>query len=110
MMHRLLQGIALDDNQLAVDAFREAGPGLNFLGVAHTLANLETANHRADLTDSNSFEQWTEAGSKDMQQRAHEYWTKMLAAYEVPPMEPSVEEALQAFICGKKASMPDMWY
>ena len=110
MMHRMLRGLALDDNQLAFDAFREAGPGLNFLGVAHTLANFETANHRADLTDTNSFEQWTDDGCKDTRQRAYEFWTTMLGAYEMPPMEPSIEEALQAFMRRKKASMPDMWY
>ncbi len=110
MMHRMLQGLSLDDNQLAADAFREAGPGLNFLGVAHTMANFETANHRADLTDTNSFEQWTDEGCKDTQQRAYENWTKMLADYEMPPMEPAIEEALQEFMFRKKASMPDMWY
>ena len=38
MIHRMLEGLTIDDNELATDAFREAGPGVAFLGTAHTLA------------------------------------------------------------------------
>ena len=55
IMHRLLQGLELDDNAFAMDAIREAGPGQHFLGTAHTLANYETAYYEAALADANSF-------------------------------------------------------
>ena len=65
MMLRMVQGMTLDDGQLAADAYLEAGPGQAFIGTVHTLANFETANFRSELADTNSFEQWTEAGSLD---------------------------------------------
>jgi trimethylamine--corrinoid protein Co-methyltransferase len=107
---RMVQGLSLDDNQLASDAYREAGVGNNFLGVAHTLRNYKTANYRAELGDTSSFEQWTDDGSKDMQQRAYEKWTKMLTQYQMPEIDPAIDEALLEFMRLKKQAVADEWY
>jgi len=109
-IQHMLQGLSIDDNALAADAYREAGIGNNFLGVAHTLRNFRTANYRPRLADNRSFEQWSEDGGKDMQQRACERWTRMLANYEAPALDPAIDEALRDFIARKKASMKDTWY
>jgi trimethylamine--corrinoid protein Co-methyltransferase len=110
MMHRFLEGIALDDNGFAMDAFHEVGPGNHFLGCAHTMRNYETAFVNPKLTDSESFEQWVENGEKDIQRRAHEHWQEMLAAYQAPDIDPAADEALRAFVTQRKAAMEDAWY
>ncbi|MEM7116294.1 MAG: trimethylamine methyltransferase family protein [Chloroflexota bacterium] len=110
ILNRYLQGLNLDENHLGADAFQEVGSGGNFLGSRHTLANFRSANHRSELADNNSFEQWTEAGRHDMEQRAYERWKAMLKAYEAPPLDPAIDEALKAFIRKKKDGMPDEWY
>lgn len=107
---RMVEGLSLDDNQLAADAYLEAGVGTNFLGVAHTLRNYKTANYRAELADTRSFEQWTDDGGEDMQQRAYHRWNKLLAEYQAPAIAPDVDQALLAFIAERKASMEDAWY
>jgi len=107
---RMMEGMVLDDNQLANDAYVEAGIGNNFLGVAHTMRNFRSANYRAELSDTNSFEQWRDDGSKDMQQRAYEHWNQMLNEYQPPAIDPSIDEALLDFMARKKASMVDAWY
>ena len=110
MMHKLAGGLALDDNGLALDAFREVGPGQHFLGCAHTMANFETAYFDPPLSDNNSFEQWEGDGSKDIIARAHEKWKSTLAAYEAPPLDVAIDEAVQDFIKMRKDSMPDAWH
>ena len=107
---RLVAGLEINPDQLAGEAYLEAGIGTNFLGVAHTMRHYKTANYRAELADATPFEQWSEAGSKDMQQRAYERWTGMLAEYEAPPIDPAIDEALLDYIARKKASMQDAWY
>ena len=107
---RVVAGLEIDDDQLAGDAYREAGVGTNFLGVDHTMRHYKSANFRAELADATPFEQWSEAGSKDMQQRAYELWNRMLTEYEVPPIDPAIDEALLEFIARRKASMEDAWY
>jgi trimethylamine--corrinoid protein Co-methyltransferase len=110
MMHRLLGGLALDDNAFAMDAFREVGPGKHFLGCAHTMANYTTAFYDPDLADNDSFEQWRDAGSRDADTRAHTRWKALLATHEDPPLDPGIDEALRAFITRRKEAMPDAWY
>lgn len=107
---RVVAGLEIDEDQLATDAYREAGVGTNFLGVAHTMRHFRNANFRADLTDSSPFEQWSEDGSKDMQQRAYTRWRQMLADYELPPIDAAIDEALLEFMAIRKASLQDAWY
>jgi trimethylamine--corrinoid protein Co-methyltransferase len=107
MMHTLLAGVDLSDNGQALDAIREVGPGKHFLGCAHTQANFQTAFYRSPLADNNSVEQWEAEGAKDMTQRANALWKKQLAEYELPPLDPAVDEALLDYINRRKASFPD---
>ena len=107
---RMIEGLQVDDEQLAAEAYREAGIGSNFLGVEHTLRHYREANFEAELADASPFEQWTDNGSLDMQQRAHQKWQQMLRDYEMPPMDIAVDEALQEFITRRKREMPDAWY
>lgn len=110
LFHTLCNGMPLDDNALGFDAFEEVGPGKHFLGSAHTMRNYETAFFDAELSDSNSYEQWSEEGSLDIVQRANKKWKKMLAEYVPPPIDPGVDEALRDYVARKCAAVPDAWH
>ena len=110
MMHRMAEGIALDENGFAMSAFHEVGPGNHFFGSQHTFANYETAFHEPELSDNASFEQWRDMGGEDSTQRANRRWKEMLAAYQPPPMDQGKDEALKAFVAKRKESMPDAWH
>ena len=110
MMLRMLGGLAIDDDGLAADAYREAGPGETFLGTAHTLAHFEAANYLSDLADTASYEQWVEAGRQDLEQRASRRWKEMLADCRAPPLDPAIDKALQDFMARKKSALPDQWH
>jgi trimethylamine--corrinoid protein Co-methyltransferase len=107
MQQRLADGVDLSDNGQALSAIREVGPGSHYLGCAHTQANFETAFYRSTIADNNSFEQWLAEGQKTAEQRANALWKKWLAEYEMPPLDPGIDEALKDFVAKKKASMPD---
>ncbi|MFZ1728289.1 MAG: trimethylamine methyltransferase family protein [Albidovulum sp.] len=109
-LHTYLDGVKIDDNELAVDAFAEVGPGNHFFGCAHTLANYETAFWDSETADNEPFEKWEAAGSTDAATRANKLWKEKLREYEAPPLDPGIDEALQEFITKKKASMTDAWY
>ena len=106
----MLGGLSLDDNAFARDAYREVEPAGHFLGCAHTMANYETAYYDAKLSDSNNVEQWEEDGGKDMAQRAHDRWNRLLEDYEAPPLDPARDEELLAYIEKRKSEIPDAWY
>ncbi len=109
-LHSYLDGVKIDDDQLAVDAFAEVGPGNHFFGCSHTMAHYETAYWDSDLADNEPFEKWEAAGSTDAATRANALWKKRLAEYEAPPLDPGTREALHDFVARKKAASGDMWY
>ena len=107
MMQVLSAGYDLSENGQAMDALREVGPGQHFLGCAHTQANFETAFYRSPVADNNSFEQWEAEGARDAALRANALWKKWLSDYEAPPLDPGIDEALQAYMAKRKESEPD---
>lgn len=106
----VLRGLKTDDDSLGTDAYSDVEPGGHFLGSAHTLGHFTTAFYEAQLSDSNSVEQWEEQGSKDAARRAYDRWNKLLAEYEPPPLDPAKRNALEDFVARRKAALPDAWY
>jgi trimethylamine--corrinoid protein Co-methyltransferase len=74
------------------------------------MRHYQHANFRGELCDANSFEQWSEDGSQDMQQRACAKWKSLLNEYEMPTIDVAVDEALLDFIARRKTSMADALY
>ncbi len=109
MAATLLKGIDLSEDGQALDAIREVGPGGHYLGSTHTQAHFETAFYRSTLADNNSFEQWEADGRTDMAVRANGLWKQWLHDYTQPPLDASIDEALQAFIAERKEGMADKW-
>ncbi len=109
-LHVYLDGVKIDDDQLAVEAFAEVGPGNHFFGCSHTLAHYETAFWDSELSDNEPFEKWQAAGSSDAATRANAEWKRRLAEYEAPAMDVATRDALEDFVARKKAGIADMWY
>jgi trimethylamine--corrinoid protein Co-methyltransferase len=109
-LHSYLDGVKISDDELAVDAFAEVGPGNHFFGCSHTMAHYETAFWDSDLADNEPFEKWEAAGSTDAATRANRLWKKRLAEFQAPALEAGLREALEDFVARKKAEAPDMWY
>ncbi len=104
-LHRLAEGI--DTTDLALDAFREIGPGGHFLGCQHTQANFKTAFWRSELFDSRPFETWQDAGAPDTEELAAQRVARLLGAYEAPALDQGIREALDAFVERRKQDQPN---
>lgn len=107
MQQRLNEPIDLSENGQAMDAIREVGPGSHYLGCAHTQANFQTAFYRSTVADNNSFEQWQSEGERTANQRANELARAWLDAYQAPPLDEGIDEALKDYIAKRKEEMPD---
>ena len=77
------------------------------LNYAAAQANFKESFWKTQLLDYKPFETWSDEGSKDTMQLAHERVERMMTEYTQPPIDPAVDEALQAFIAQRKASEPD---
>jgi trimethylamine--corrinoid protein Co-methyltransferase len=98
MVEAFLDGVSVDDDELAIEAMQEVGPGGHFFGAAHTQSRYRTAFHKPMLSDWRNYESWQEAGSPEAPAKANRLWKALLAAYEPPPMDPARREELDAFL------------
>jgi trimethylamine---corrinoid protein Co-methyltransferase len=103
MVTEFLEPVVVDDDTLALDAVREVGPGKHYFGAAHTQARYRDAFYAPILSDWRNFESWQEAGSPTAIEKANKVWKEVLAAYEKPPLDPAIEEELDAFVTRRKA-------
>ncbi|THV15515.1 trimethylamine methyltransferase family protein [Rhizobium rhizophilum] len=103
MVAEFLTPLDVSQDALALDAVREVGPGGHFFGTAHTLARYETAFYSPILSDWRNFETWTDAGRPTTYDHANRVFKEKLSSYERPPIDPAVEEELDAFVAKRKA-------
>ncbi|CAN7531257.1 trimethylamine methyltransferase family protein [Rhizobium sp. LjRoot30] len=103
MVAEFLTPLDVSQDALALDAVRDVGPGGHYFGTAHTLARYETAFYSPILSDWRNFETWTEAGRPTTYDHANRIFKDMLNKYERPPLDPAIEEELDAFVARRKA-------
>jgi trimethylamine--corrinoid protein Co-methyltransferase len=102
MVAEFMRPLDVSDDALALDAIRDVGPGGHFFGTAHTLARYENAFYSPLISDWRNNETWVEAGSPTAFDRANKIYKETLANYERPPIDPAVEEELDAFVAKRK--------
>jgi len=105
MFHHLLHNFVINEETLAVHDIAEVGVGGHHFGSARTQANYKTAFYEPALTIRQSFEQWVSLGEQDTLHRAHQLWQDLLRAYEPPPLEQSIQEALDEFITRREGEL-----
>jgi len=98
IVHKMMQGIVVDDETLALDAIHAVGPGPggNFLALKHT------KQHMGDIwlpkfMDRRPYETWEEKrdGARDW---AREKATNILTTHRPDPLDPKLSEELQRII------------
>jgi len=98
MMAEYLRPIEVSDDELAVDAIAEVGPGGHHFGTSHTLERYESAFYEPILSNRQNFEAWQESGSPDSTSRANAIWKQLLAEYEQPPLDPAIDDELVEYV------------
>ncbi|MBL9050085.1 MAG: trimethylamine methyltransferase family protein [Tabrizicola sp.] len=103
MMQAYFEPIRVSEESLSLDAIIEAGVGGHFFGTAQTMAQYETAFHPPMLSNWDNYPTWLAKGAEEAPARANRIWKDLLAAYEEPPLDPGIREALEAFVARRKA-------
>jgi trimethylamine--corrinoid protein Co-methyltransferase len=106
-LHKMAQGVAIDEDSQAMGAIAEVGPGGHYLGCAHTQANFKSAFWRSEIFDFKPYETWSEEGARDTMALATERVKRQLDTYQQPPLDAGIHDALVEYVAKKKASMPD---
>ena len=102
MMAEYLRPIEVNDDELALAAIAEVGPGGHHFGTSHTLARYESAFYSPMVSNRQNFESWEEAGSIDSATRANAIWKQLLQEYTQPDLDPAIDEALVDYVERRK--------
>lgn len=97
-INRILQGIEVNPDTLAVDVIREVGLGGEYLTHNHTMEHFKAEQWDAQLGNRMTMEPWEEEGAMDMRAKAREKLKTILATHQPKPLEPEVQRKLQQIV------------
>ena len=109
MAKRFLSGVRVDEDTLALDVIKQAGPGGNFLVHEHTTENFRKEFWFPTLMDRDRYDSWQAAGSKTLGDRVREKVAHILATHKVPPLPKKIDAGIDKILAraDKQASEAD---
>lgn len=104
MILRYLRGIEFDEEKFALDVIAGVGPGGHFLTQKHTRKNHKTEMRRVQLSDRQSYDSWAKE-HLDTNMRANRQWQEVLAAYQPPVLDETIEQTIQEYISKRSGEL-----
>jgi len=108
MIRKVMQGMHVDDENLAVDIIKSVGPGGDFLMQDHTMKYMRTLPSVPNLIERNKRENWLASGGKGLADRAAERAAEILANHKPVPLSDEAKSALRAIVEESEAEMEEM--
>ncbi|MEA5387906.1 trimethylamine methyltransferase family protein [Haloarculaceae archaeon H-GB11] len=103
-IEKYIEGYDLDEESFAMDLIEEIDPGGHFLNKKHTLTNSKDFI-RPELYFRDSYDNWTDQGSKDAFESARDRVDDMLDSYERPPIDSDVERDIETYVEDERAAI-----
>ncbi len=101
MVTRVLSGIEVSKETLAVDVIEKVGPRGNFLGEMHTLQSIPREHFIPEISNRQIREDWERDGSKTTMEVAREKAREILRTHHPTPLPEDVDREFQLIL--KKA-------
>jgi trimethylamine---corrinoid protein Co-methyltransferase len=102
---KMLEGVRVDSETMALDIIHEIGPGGTFLMHRHTLEGTRTQS-TANLFDRNTREVWMETtAGKDLTERAYAKAKEILEKHQSPALPAGAEETINRLLKEFEASI-----
>ncbi len=98
MVKRIMRGVPVDADTLALDVIEKVGPGGHYLVEDHTLQHFKTEFWFPRLLDRSNFETWKMGGAKTLARRVREEVIELLETFEPEPLPEDVEKELKKII------------
>ncbi len=93
MVLRVLNGITVSEESLAMDVIKDVGPAGEFITHDHTFQNFRKLSH-PELMNRNSRESWEADGSPDIVELAYQKSQYILDNYKPVPRSENVQKEL----------------
>ncbi|PJH75498.1 MAG: hypothetical protein CO064_06315, partial [Anaerolineae bacterium CG_4_9_14_0_8_um_filter_58_9] len=96
IIHKVMQGIVVDDESLALDTIAAVGPGGNFLAQKHTLKHMRDV-FLPQFMDRRPYNEWEER-KDNARDWALDKARKILAAHQPDPLDPKLSAEMEKII------------
>jgi len=94
MVSRILEGIFVSDETLAVDIISKVGPGGHYLAEEHTRLLFPSEHFVPEISDMKDAGSWVKEGSKDIREAARKKAKQILKEHEPEPLDKTIKEEL----------------
>ena len=98
MIERLVRGVEVSDETLAIDVIDAVGPGEHFLAQKHTREHHMKEHFIPKLFDTQPYDYWLKTGSNNIRERAREEVKRILREHQPPPLDKDLEKKLEAYV------------
>ena len=97
-VHRILRGVDVNDDTLAVDIIKAVGPQGHFMSQKHTLDNIRKELYIPWLFDRTSEATWIRMGKKEIREVAREKAKKILREHSPKPLPSDVKQKIREIL------------
>lgn len=98
IISKVIEGVEVSDDTLAVDLIHNVGPGGNFLSQRHTLKHFDKSFYMSKLFDKTYPATWVRSGSKDITEIAREKIKKILREHTPPLLPGDIDRKLSEIV------------
>lgn len=98
MIRRVLQGIPVNKETIALDVIQKVGPAGNYLAERHTLKYMRQELSTTNLINRRMRDNWEKAGAKDIAQTAREQAIEILENYKPIPLSDEVSKKIRSIV------------
>lgn len=98
MVKRVVKGITVSDDTMAVDLIKKVGAGKDFLAQKHTRQFMGTEQSKPTLIDRRMRGGWLGKGGKDLAEAAREQAMQLLKTHKPEPLPADVLAKLRAIV------------
>ena len=89
---RVVEGITVDDDTLALDVIDAVGPAGHYLMEDHTLKHMRSEFfYPSAVVDRNDWDTWSKYGGRTARERARDIARDILNTHHPEPLDPDVD-------------------
>lgn len=98
MVRKVMQGIVVNEENIAIETIKSVGPGGDHLMQAHTMKYMRTLPSAPHIIERSNYDRWLRRGGKDMAERAAEKAAHILATHKPLPLSEDAKSAMRAIV------------
>ena len=98
MIRRIMKGITVNKDTIALDVIQKVGPAGNYLAERHTLKYMRRELSTTELINRRMRDHWENAGAKDVVQVAREKAIDILENYKAEPLPDDVAKKIRSIV------------